>query len=137
MKGKITKKEREAKEKEKAKKAAGKKPLLPLPMPMPYFPERLPKLHTLRSLLATLIDITGSIIKTIKSKYKPIVRKNNKIFTRAFGGLTDRAAFMYFVIRNGTHYAEALKEVGVRMREEFYCKFSILYVNLNFTTKTT
>jgi hypothetical protein len=112
MKGKITLKEREqTKEKEKAKKAAGKKPL-PTPMPMPYFHERLPKLHTLRSLLATLMDIMRCIIKTLKPKDHSTFGKNNQIFTKAFGGLTSLEAFMYFAIHNGTYYLEAVKEVG-------------------------
>jgi hypothetical protein len=96
MKGKITKKERETKEKET----------------LPYFPERLPKLYMLRSLLATLMDIMECIILTIRHKDNATIRENNQIFTRAIGGLTSLKAFMYFAIRNGTHYLKAVKEVG-------------------------
>jgi hypothetical protein len=119
MKEKRTQKKRDAKE--NSEKAASKKPLLPLPMPMPYFPERLPKLYTLRPLLATLINIMECIIKKIKPNDYSTVWENNQIFTRAFGNLVKSLApFMYFAIRNGTHYVEAMEKVGGK-EWKFYC----------------
>jgi hypothetical protein len=81
--------------------------------PSLYFPERMPKLDILACLIHTLMDIIICIIKTIIPRSDgSYVMDVEKIFPRAIGRLTDHGRFMYFAIRNGTHFNEALNEVG-------------------------
>jgi hypothetical protein len=99
-----------------------KPPTAPKPLPL-YFPERLPKLHNLACLIETLFDIFRALVHRIRIEQKYIPFKVNfefawleaevqKQFTSAIDGLTNIRAFMYFAIRNGTYYKEAVNKVG-------------------------
>jgi hypothetical protein len=123
MKGILTEEERETekrqlKERERAR-TVGKFPALPKPLPPLYWPDQLPKLHNLACLLKTLNDIIRAIIDGMSKRYGPsnpifywLNREVLNVSTSAIDGLTNIGAFMYFVIQNGTHYAEAVKKVG-------------------------
>jgi hypothetical protein len=123
MKGKLTKEENEAEEremKERGEMAKKGKTWSPKPLPV-YFPERLPKLHNLACLIKTLFDIIRAIINRIGTAHKYgslyksfdwLREEVEKVSKNALDGLTDIFAFMYFAVRNGTQYTEAVKKVG-------------------------
>jgi hypothetical protein len=103
-----------------------------------HFPERLPNLHNLACLVNTLIDIIKAIIGQTQPPYKlasdaQLYAKMGKnvyaIFTRAIDDLTDIRRFIYFTIRNGPHYTEALNQV--HMEGEKFLSFFVFSFGYN------
>jgi hypothetical protein len=89
-----------------------------------YFPERLPKLHNLACLVHTLSGLVRAILVKIRPRryvlasdeqlYAKMGNNVYAIFTEAIDRLTNIRRFIYFTIRNGTHYTEAFNQVHIR-----------------------